>query len=92
MRRVLGALLAAGQDPRAGFETLTPENRIAEAVYLGLRTIDGLETTEEVLVHAAPWVAAGWARIDGSRLRLTPLGWLRLDSLATDLTLFGSHW
>ena len=83
--------LASGEDPLAGAETLTPENRIAEAVYLGLRTIDGLETTDDVLAHAAPWVAAGWAKVDGPRLWLTPLGWLRLDSLATDLTLFGSH-
>lgn len=83
--------LAARQDPQAGSETLTAENRVAEAVYLGLRTIDGLEATKEVLAHVAPWVTAGWARLDGRRLWLTPLGWLRLDSLAADLTLFGSH-
>ena len=34
----------------------------------------------------APWVAAGWAEVAGGVLRLTPLGWLRLDALAASLT------
>jgi oxygen-independent coproporphyrinogen-3 oxidase len=78
--------LAAGRDPVEGSETLTDDNRIAERVYLGLRTIDGLEISDAEREHAAPWVREGWAAIDGGRLRLTPLGWLRLDALAADLT------
>lgn len=82
--------LDRGIDPRGGSEVLTAANRIAEAVYLGLRTVEGLEITGIERAHVAPWIAAGWARLDGSRLILTPLGWLRLDSLAADLTLLRS--
>lgn len=83
--------LEKGTDPREGQETLTAENRIAEGVYLGLRTSDGLEISESERERVAPWIAAGWGSIRGRRLILTPLGWLRLDSLAADLTLFRSH-
>jgi oxygen-independent coproporphyrinogen III oxidase len=83
--------LEKGTDPIEGQETLSRENRIAEGVYLGLRTADGLEVSAAEAAHAAPWVTAGWARIAGSRLVLTALGWLRLDSLAADLTHFRSH-
>jgi oxygen-independent coproporphyrinogen-3 oxidase len=83
--------LEKGVDPREDAELLSPENRIAEQVYLGLRTIDGLALRPEEDAMVKPWIDAGWARMDGSRLKLTPLGWLRLDSLATHLTLFRSH-
>ena len=84
-------LLADGKDPRAGDETLGPENRAAETVYLGLRTSDGLEVSPGEVAEVERWVEAGWARLDGSRLRLTPLGWLRLDALAARLTLLRSR-
>jgi oxygen-independent coproporphyrinogen III oxidase len=83
--------LEKGTDPLEGQETLTPDNRIAEAVYLGLRTADGLELETKEREHVAPWITAGWASVSSNRLILTPLGWLRLDSLAADLTLFRSH-
>jgi oxygen-independent coproporphyrinogen-3 oxidase len=83
--------LERGVDPVEGQEELTRENRIAEAVYLGLRTADGLEVDESERQHTRPWVDAGWARMSGNRLALTPTGWLRLDSIAADLTLFRSH-
>jgi oxygen-independent coproporphyrinogen-3 oxidase len=75
-----------------GSELLCEANRAAERVYLGLRTSDGLRLTGAELVRARDWVDARWARItsDG-RLILTPLGWLRLDSLAADLTVVGSR-
>ncbi len=81
------AQLATGQDPMAGAETLTPDNVAAEAVYLGLRTTDGLLLNDAEDVLTRPWEEAGWVTIgpDG-RLRCTPLGWLRLDSLAAALT------
>ena len=84
-------LLADGADPAEGSETLTPDNRVAESVYLGLRTADGLVITDPERLHVQPWVVAGWARTTGSRLTLTASGWLRLDSLAADLTLFRSR-
>jgi len=87
MRRV-----AQGLDPVEARETLDEENRAAERVYLGLRTSDGLRLTGAELVRARDWVDAGWGTISSDgRLRLTVLGWLRLDSLAADLTLAGSR-
>lgn len=89
------AALRAGRDPLAGSERLTDENRVAETVYLGLRTIDGLLVTRSELPRVNPWVDAGWVTVhpEGSawRLRCTPHGWLRLDALAADLTAFRSH-
>jgi oxygen-independent coproporphyrinogen III oxidase len=79
--------LAEGRDPLDGEERLTADNRIAEQVYLGLRSDGGLQVDarEEALV--TPWQRAGWTTLgaDG-RLRCTAAGWLRLDSLAAALT------
>jgi oxygen-independent coproporphyrinogen-3 oxidase len=78
--------LRARQDPIEGEELLSSENRAAERVYLGLRTSAGLATTSGERSIAVRWVEAGWARLEGEVLRLTPEGWLRLDSLAAALT------
>jgi oxygen-independent coproporphyrinogen-3 oxidase len=83
--------LSIGEDPIGGDELLTPENRVAEQVYLGLRTVDGLAVTPAELARVQPWVNAGWGRLDDTILRLTPLGWLRLDALAADLTVVRSR-
>ena len=79
-------LVGAGRDPREGEEVLSPENRDAERVYLGLRTSSGLEATDAERATAVSWVAAGWASLEGGVLCLTPEGWLRLDALAAALT------
>jgi oxygen-independent coproporphyrinogen-3 oxidase len=79
-------LVRAGRDPKEGEEVLSHENRVAERVYLGLRTSGGLALTETELSEARRWVEAGWATVQGALLRLTPEGWLRLDALAADLT------
>lgn len=84
-------LVAAGRDPMDGDETLASDARTAESVYLGLRTTDGLALRPDESERAARWVDAGWSHTDGGCLRLTPLGWLRLDALAADLTAFRSH-
>lgn len=79
--------LASGADPVAGSETLTDDHREIERVYLALRTSRGLELDEDQARRAAPWIDEGWATLGtGQVLRLTPSGWLRLDSLAGDLT------
>lgn len=83
---------AAGLDPREADETLDAGNRAAELVYLGLRTQMGLVLSALERVHVAPWVDAGWAVLDESRLRLTALGWLRLDALAASLTHIRSRY
>lgn len=80
--------LDAGLDVAGGRELLTPDNRRAENVYLGLRTVAGLAAGAGDLAKAKDWAAAGWARIDDGVVRLTPEGWLRLDALAAGLTGF----
>jgi oxygen-independent coproporphyrinogen III oxidase len=79
--------VAAGQDPLDGQERLDEANRAAEQVYLGLRTDSGLRLCGTEFSRVQPWIEAGWGNLTGDgRLVLTPLGWLRLDTLAADLT------
>ena len=80
-----------GEDPIAGEEHLTAENRSAERVYLGLRTSSGLELSEAEHEVVRPWVSAGWATVSGGTVHLTPHGWLRLDALAASLTMHRSR-
>ena len=77
--------LAKGDSVLEGEETLTEENRIAEEIYLSLRTDRGVEVLAEELSRLKAWETAGWATINSGVLQLTPMGWLRLDSLAADL-------
>jgi oxygen-independent coproporphyrinogen-3 oxidase len=78
--------------PSEGREELSPENRENERAYLGLRTDAGLALSEvNDPLTIAKWQKAGWAEISGDRIRLTAEGWLRLDSLAADLTLSRSN-
>ncbi|HJP85269.1 MAG TPA: radical SAM family heme chaperone HemW [Gemmatimonadaceae bacterium] len=69
----------------AGEEALTDDNKTAEEIYLGLRTTRGLLVTNEELPRVQVWERSGWATIADNVVRLTPLGWLRLDSLAADV-------
>ena len=77
--------LERGDPVIAGEEELTHQNHEAEKVYLGLRTRTGLILDRSEVAAAEPWVAEGWAKLDGMRLALTPTGWLRLDGLAAAL-------
>jgi oxygen-independent coproporphyrinogen-3 oxidase len=80
-------LLAKGHDPIGGEEELTEQNRVAEFVYLGLRSDAGLLLEEGERDLVAPWEVAQWVTRDANdRLRCTALGWLRLDALAASLT------
>jgi oxygen-independent coproporphyrinogen-3 oxidase len=84
-------LLTLGYDPAGGSETLTEENRATERVYLGLRTTDGLALAGVEVARVQPWVEAGWGDVSNGVFRASPLGWLRLDSLASDLTVVRSR-
>ena len=84
--------VALSRDPVAGTEVLTAEQHAAERVYLGLRTIDGLQMGSGGTEQVQRWLAAGWGTLENGRLRLSPLGWLRLDALAGSLTMAGSHY
>lgn len=85
--------IEARQDPECEGEDLSADNVAAEQVYLGLRTTDGLPLSAPEMARAQPWIEAGWAQVTApDRLRLTALGWLRLDGLAADLTLVRSRY
>jgi oxygen-independent coproporphyrinogen-3 oxidase len=81
--------LASGGNAIEGAESLTVENRSFEEVYLGLRTRHGLAISADEMNRVRSWESAGWAVVDdpleNPRVRLTPTGWLRLDSLAADI-------
>jgi oxygen-independent coproporphyrinogen-3 oxidase len=82
-----------GRDPLGGFETVEEISRVAETVYLGLRSTRGLLLEAAERERIQPWIEAGWATVDDTgRVVLTPLGWLRLDALAADLTLVRSRY
>lgn len=79
-------LLHVGEDPVGGAEQLSEAERRLEETYVGLRTRVGVVVSPSDSVIVDRWIAEGWGTIDGDRLRLTPLGWLRLDALVAALT------
>ena len=83
----------ARQDPECEGEELSADNIIAEHVYLGLRTANGLFLSGAEIARVQPWIEAGWAQLRApGHIGLTALGWLRLDGLAADLTLVRSRY
>jgi oxygen-independent coproporphyrinogen-3 oxidase len=85
--------LARREDPAAGTEILTDENRVTEGVYLGLRTAAGLRLSGGEVASVRSWIQAGWATLeDGARLVLRAPGWLRLDALTRSLTAARSYY
>ena len=82
------SVIAAGESPIDSREELSDEQRELERLYLGLRTIEGITFSDFPRLSPPPTalVDNGWLLTDGSRLRCTPSGWLRLDSLVSALT------
>ena len=82
------SVVAAGESPIDSREELTEEQRQLERIYLGLRTVEGVSSSvfSRPLPPLSPFLEQGWLLTDGSRLRCTPSGWLRLDSLVSALT------
>ena len=78
--------IGAGQYPVAGREELTPESIALEEAYLGLRTSNGVRLSDSNRQDFGRWAREGWADVEQESARLTPAGWLRLDSLVSDLT------
>ncbi len=76
----------AAQDPVEGSESLEPGAVAIEEAYLGLRTADGLRISDANASDFDRWRDRGWAIVVDGMGRLTPSGWLRLDSLVADLT------
>ncbi|HEY8432021.1 MAG TPA: radical SAM family heme chaperone HemW [Sandaracinaceae bacterium] len=77
-------------------ETLEPEDRVREALMLGLRTVRGVDLAalrEETGVDPRAGRERAFARriergdvtLEGERLRVPPSRWLLLDSIVSDL-------
>ncbi len=80
--------IAEGRSAVESVETLWEEQRELEAVYLGLRTVEGIALTALRRPSPPPHLAAqGWLVEHNGRLRCTPEGWLRLDSLVNELDM-----
>jgi oxygen-independent coproporphyrinogen-3 oxidase len=78
-------------DPVEDQEVLTEEQVEAEQIYLGLRTKAGIAIPSGAEPIVQRWCAEGWADLNGGTVCLTPLGWLRLDALASALTPVASR-
>ena len=74
------------RSPIESEETLTHEQRRLEALYLGLRTVDGVAVAAlcRPLPPFAALSQAGWIYQEGGRIKCTPEGWLRLDSIVNE--------
>lgn len=88
------AAIAGDALPVETAERLTPSQRLAERLILGLRTSDGVPAAwlaERVAGEPAlarrieAWQAAGHLRVDADRARLTEAGFLLSDALFVDL-------
>jgi putative oxygen-independent coproporphyrinogen III oxidase len=89
------ALVEGGTLPVGSHERLTPRQRLAERLILGLRTRDGIPSAwleERIALEAGalPRVRAAWKERgllvdDGGRARLTEAGYLLSDALFVDL-------
>ncbi len=81
--------VAVNGDPTAARERLAMVQRRLEELYLGLRTTEGVPVNRFATWPTSLGQAAaqrGWLRVSDQRVRLTPLGWLRLDSIVQFLT------
>ena len=75
--------IAEGRSAVESEETLTEEQRELETVYLGLRTVEGLAVAA-LRRPMPPFAAQGWIYAQDGRVKCTPEGWLRLDSIVND--------
>ena len=82
--------IAEGRSAVESEEVLTDEQKEMEAIYLGLRTVEGVPLAPVSPRRPAPpphLAAHGWVEVRDGRLKCTPEGWLRLDSLVSELTM-----
>jgi oxygen-independent coproporphyrinogen III oxidase len=93
----LAAARAGGGSPAVRHvERRSADDLENEAVWLGLRTVDGLDRAAHQARHGrdplagresslAAFVSSGWLAVDEQRLRLTPSGVLFADEIASKL-------
>ncbi len=82
--------IAEGRSPVESEEVLTDEQGEIERMYLGLRTAEGVPLAAVSPRCPSPprhFAAQGWIEVRDGRLKCTPEGWLRLDSLVNELTM-----
>ena len=83
--------MAQGQSPCAGEETIAPDTARRERLWMGLRTAEGIELTEEEVSRVQSSKRfddlgkAGYVALEGQRLRLTRAGFLLADALSLEL-------
>ncbi len=91
----------AGVPPAASAETLTARQRLGEALWLGIRRMDGIDVAaaeRRIGLAAAPLlggvmdeqVKRGWIQRDGSNIRLTDEGLLVADVVGSAYLMPGS--
>ena len=73
--------LQTGGEWVSGREALDEASARLEALYLGLRTAEGVPRSTIPGTVARQWIKSGWATLRDERVRLTVEGWLRLDAL-----------
>jgi len=78
--------VAEGRSTVESEERLTDEQRELEAIYLGLRIVEGVAVAA-LRRPSPPFTAQGWTIEADGRLKCTPEGWLRLDSIVAELTM-----
>ena len=80
-----------GQSPCAGEETIAPDTARRERLWMGLRTIEGIELTEEEVGRVQSskrfddLEKVGYVALEEQRLRLTRAGFLLADALSLEL-------
>ncbi len=83
--------MAQGQSPCTGGETIAPDTARRERLWMGLRTIEGIELTEEEVGRVQSskrfddLEKVGYVALEGQRLRLTRAGFLLADALGLEL-------
>ncbi len=86
--------IEAGGLARSGSERPNSGQRRLEELWLALRTTRGVDPTTlspAALPRLQSWCARGLATDRDDRIRLTPRGWLLLDSLAVELDAACAH-
>jgi oxygen-independent coproporphyrinogen-3 oxidase len=78
--------IAEGRSAVESEEKLTDEQSELERIYLGLRTAEGVAVAA-LRRPSPPFAAQGWVVEHAGRLKCTPEGWLRLDSLVNELAM-----
>lgn len=86
--------IARDASPAVDIRRLTPEERLGDALFTGLRLVDGIDTNAIQTCYGVdvwrrfgadlePFLEAGWLRHEGARLRLTRQGMLVANEVMT---------